>query len=862
MKKILLISILLIKYIPLSYCIPTEKVDTNYVNHLNELCLQNEFSNNNLAKTYCQKALTAAQKIGYKKGEAKAIVLKGYLQEDVGEYQAAVNNYSQALAIYYAIGYKKGIAECYNNIGNAQNALGHVPEAMYHYNEAKKLFESINFKPGLASAYNNLAIINGDQGNYPEALINFFNSLKCRDELTEKDDVAKTYNNIGNVYIKLENYSEALKYQTKALAIRNELKDSLGIATLYSNIGISYSNQNKFLEAESNCLLALNIAKPLNAKQLVANCFTNLGLIDKKQNKLSPALEYYKSALNIYQEINNKNGIATAYLNIGNCFGQQHNIKDAYTYLNLALNIAKELGSKEKLKDCYSNLSFLDSASSNYKDAYSHHKLFIAYRDSIINEEILKRTQLVKNNYDLSKKQLEQEKEKKLDEIKNTTQRKLLYVFIICFFILVLIAVLIVNYYRAKLKNLSTNIVDAPEIVVRKMSIVILSIATCFASIIWAWLYYFFYGMQLATLGPILYFLVITPCVIVFFISKKESLLVNIQLVSIFAFPVYMEWTSGGFESGIVINWSILAPIGALMYKSIRTALWWMIAFVVAVICTLLFNDMLVHIAAPISFFGQSLLYCMNIIGPAIVIYFSMQFYVKSIIRDGKLLQESNNTISIALNDLSIEKEKSEKLLLNILPEEIATELKMKGEIEAKLFNDVSVLFTDFVGFSLISEKLSPKELVAEIHFYFKAFDAIIEKHGLEKIKTIGDAYLAVCGLPNQVENHAQKTIEAAIEIIDFTKKRKKEGGLFDIRIGINSGSLVAGIVGVKKFSYDVWGDTVNIAARMEQSGQPGRINISTSTFQLIKNDFNCLYRGKITAKNKGELDMYFIEGL
>ncbi len=163
------------------------------------------------------------------------------------------------------------------------------------------------------------------------------------------------------------------------------------------------------------------------------------------------------------------------------------------------------------------------------------------------------------------------------------------------------------------------------------------------------------------------------------------------------------------------------------------------------------------------------------------------------------------------------------------------------------------------MNFTGISEKLSPKELVAEIHQCFTAFDDIIERNGLEKIKTIGDAYLAVCGLPNEDENHAKKIVQAGIDIAKYISERKAQNGVFEIRIGIHSGPLVAGIVGVKKFAYDIWGDTVNTAARMEQHSEAGKINISYSTYELVKNDFNCTHRGKISAKNKGEVDMYFV---
>jgi adenylate cyclase len=206
--------------------------------------------------------------------------------------------------------------------------------------------------------------------------------------------------------------------------------------------------------------------------------------------------------------------------------------------------------------------------------------------------------------------------------------------------------------------------------------------------------------------------------------------------------------------------------------------------------------------------------------------------------------------------ELSVEKQKSDDLLLNILPVEIADELKQSGTAKAKQYDHVTVLFTDFVNFTGVSMTMSPTELVEEINRNFTAFDAIMDEYGLEKIKTIGDAYLAVCGLPNETADHAQRVIRAAFAIQQFMNIN---GGKFQIRMGVHTGAVVAGIVGVKKYAYDIWGDTVNTAARMEQHSELGKINISGVTYELIKNDFACEHRGKIVAKNKGEVDMYFV---
>jgi class 3 adenylate cyclase len=216
-------------------------------------------------------------------------------------------------------------------------------------------------------------------------------------------------------------------------------------------------------------------------------------------------------------------------------------------------------------------------------------------------------------------------------------------------------------------------------------------------------------------------------------------------------------------------------------------------------------------------------------------------------------------------NKIKKEKKRSDELLLNILPHSIAEELKSKGNAESKLIDEVTVLFTDFKGFTQLSEQFTPQELVAEINECFSAFDQIMIKHNVEKIKTIGDSYMAAGGLPTSNKTHAEDVIQAALEIqqymAGYTKARTEAGKLFfEIRIGVHSGPVVAGIVGIKKFAYDIWGDTVNTASRMESSGEVGKVNVSESTYNLTKDAFNFTYRGKIAAKGKGEISMYFVE--
>jgi adenylate cyclase len=211
------------------------------------------------------------------------------------------------------------------------------------------------------------------------------------------------------------------------------------------------------------------------------------------------------------------------------------------------------------------------------------------------------------------------------------------------------------------------------------------------------------------------------------------------------------------------------------------------------------------------------------------------------------------------------EKERSDKLLLNILPLETAEELKEKGSATPKQYDLVSVLFTDFKGFTIIAEKLSPTELVEELNRCFFEFDKIIDKHGLEKIKTIGDAYMCAGGIPVANETNPVHIVRAGLEIKEFMENMKKEReargqDYWELRIGIHTGPVVAGVVGKNKFAYDIWGDAVNTASRMESSGIPGKVNISGTTYEYVKDYFECSYRGKVYAKNKGDIDMYIVE--
>jgi len=231
------------------------------------------------------------------------------------------------------------------------------------------------------------------------------------------------------------------------------------------------------------------------------------------------------------------------------------------------------------------------------------------------------------------------------------------------------------------------------------------------------------------------------------------------------------------------------------------------------------------------------------------------------------LLYSRRTNRTLAAQKIAIQKEqkKSDDLLLNILPMTAAKELKEKGYAVPKKYDQTTVVFADFVNFTGLSSSMSPETVVKELNECFKVFDAIMDEYGLEKIKTIGDAYLCIGGLPTPNKTHAEDAAKAALAMMDFIQKRyetKMAAGeaAWQMRMGLHSGPVVAGIVGTKKFVYDIWGDSVNVASRIESNSIPGKINISHATYQLIHHQFKLTPRGEIQAKNKGGMKMYFLE--
>jgi adenylate cyclase len=645
----------------------TARQDTNKVNILIQLAKSILSNKPDKAMDYAQQILTLSKQIGYKKGVGIAYNIMGIEKRDKGDYIKAQEYFKKSLEISEEIGNKQGISISYINIGDIHFSQSNYLQAIEFYKKAIMISEKIGYKKGIALSCNKIGNIYYEQGNYPEALKNYFASLKIDEETGDKQGIADSRISIGLIYENQRNYQEALKNYSDALNFYEDIGDKYGIGLSCLNLGNINLIHCNYPEALKNYSASLKINEEIGNKESLSNLYCNIGIIYSRQGNYTEALQNQFISLKLAEENNKKYGIAISYMNIGYIYVRQKKYNDASQYLNKALSLSKEIGSLYCIKGSYENLSTLDSAKGNFKQALEHYKLYIAARDSLVNEEKTKKTVQQQMQYEFDKK----------ESVAKADQEK-------------------------------------KDAIVEKE-------------------------------------------------LQKQKLVRN------------------GFIGGF-----------------------------------------------------------------AVMLLFAIVFFTqRTRIKKGK--------------------KRSEELLLNILPYEVAEELKLTGRCQAKTFSMVTVMFMDFKDFTSVSEKVSAELLVDEINYCFSAFDQIVQKYKVEKIKTVGDSYICVSGLPVLNYTHAIDVVNAAIEIRNFMLSRKKEkeerGEIpFELRIGIHTGPVVAGIVGIKKFAYDIWGDTVNIAARMEQNSEAGKINISGSTYGLVKDKFNCVYRGKIEAKNKGEVEMYFVE--
>jgi adenylate cyclase len=651
---------------------------------------------------------------------------------------------------------------------------------------------------------------------------------------SEKQKSAILYD-LGTAFQRKKNYDQAIEYYSQALRINDAAGNKKNVATLSSNLGVCYFGKRDFNNAVTHYSRAAAIYEETDNKKAQLVVYSNIATVYNEMGNVGKSVEYYEKSMDLNDALGNQQNVATLAGNIGTIYRNQNNPK-ATDYFQKALKINENIGNAKGASINANNLGSIYFGQENYEKAIEFYtKSQKAYEQTGNSESAARNAGNIGIAYlkiaqqassDTEKQQALQQAIEKLETAVSQVEGDVKQQFAQSLATAQGMAggkVYVSAPKRTTKDGVATaDYSESGDSRVRDNSQADLRSE---------------YSRQQDSLR-------------VESRNKELNLRKEMELQQL-AFEYERKQSMAKTEeeraqlraeeaqkrAQIENDYRSLLEAASLQQRLARAELEKKDALAKAEIQK---QKNIKYMAFGIGAF-------------VLIIAFIMYKNFRSQKKAYTIIAEANKAILL-------EQQRSEALLLNILPLEVANELKNSGKSEARMYNEVSVLFTDFVNFTQTSEKLNPQELVNELHTCFSAFDTIIERNGLEKIKTIGDAYMAVCGLPESRQEHAQRTVRAALEIRDFIYERKKHQGAFEVRIGINSGQVVAGIVGVKKFAYDIWGDAVNTAARMESSGEAGKVNISESTYEIVKEDFVCTTRGKVSAKNKGEVDMFFVE--
>jgi adenylate cyclase len=379
-----------------------------------------------------------------------------------------------------------------------------------------------------------------------------------------------------------------------------------------------------------------------------------------------------------------------------------------------------------------------------------------------------------------------------------------------------------------------------------KALLVLISVLILPISLLWGSLYLAL-GAPSGLLAFV-YFVISIGAIAVFIRTHDFALLLRIELLDILLAPNLSMIPLGGFITSTGVGvWGILAPMGALVFGGVRAGILWYIAFLAVFLGSGLAGELLGNVSPLPAWFTTTML-ALNIAVGGTMVFTLLALFAK---------QRQD-----ALRALQVAQDRAETLLLNVLPRSIADRLKLDSHTIADQFSSASILFADVVDFTPKSEHLAPAEVVGLLDHLFSHFDALADRYGLEKIKTIGDAYMVAAGVPLPRPDHARALVLMALDMVEAMRSSDEVGHLgLELRIGVNSGPVVAGVIGRKRFLYDLWGDAVNTASRMESHGTPGRIQITRATYELLGDEFECEPRGTIAVKGKGQMEVWHVLG-
>jgi guanylate cyclase len=397
----------------------------------------------------------------------------------------------------------------------------------------------------------------------------------------------------------------------------------------------------------------------------------------------------------------------------------------------------------------------------------------------------------------------------------------------------------------ARAARLGADPADDEDTRSSKGLLVLVSLLVLPVSVLWGALYLAF-GSPVGFV-PFIAFAILAAAIAVYARTRDFPMLLRVNQLDILLATTLSMIPLGGFlGAGGVGLWGVLAPLGALVFSDVRSAIRWFVAWLVIFLGAGTAGVILGPIPPPIPVWFTTTMLALNIAVSGTIVFTLLAVFA---------MQRR-----AALAALRVEQARAEGLLLNILPSSIADRLKVDTQTIADQFSSASILFADVVDFTPRSELLEPAEVVRLLDRLFSHFDALAERYGVEKIKTIGDAYMVAAGVPRPRPDHARALVSMGIDMVEAVHSSDEVGHLgLELRVGINSGPVVAGVIGRKRFLYDLWGDAVNTASRMESHGTPGRVQITRATYELVADDFECEPRGTIAVKGKGEMEIWHV---
>ncbi|MCB0257213.1 MAG: adenylate/guanylate cyclase domain-containing protein [Anaerolineae bacterium] len=383
---------------------------------------------------------------------------------------------------------------------------------------------------------------------------------------------------------------------------------------------------------------------------------------------------------------------------------------------------------------------------------------------------------------------------------------------------------------------------DTQEIRIEKFAALLVAGSCCLAGLVWSAMYIVVFGWGVTAALPLVFVVVVGAALLVSHLRRNHYYAVYAQIICIIGVTMLIQWSIGGVAaSGFVMVWAFLGPLTALMFLSLRQSIVWFAVFMGTLTITVALNNFFALRSQPVPEGTMLLFFFMNLGIASTVVFLFAGYFVSNALR---------------------EREKANVLLLNVLPKEIAPRLKANNQTIADHYDSASVLFADIVGSTPLFAELEPAEAVDWLNEVFSMFDRLAEKYGVEKIRTIGDNYMVASGVPVSRPDHAQALAQLALDMIDGLRQLPaRNGRRMEFRVGINSGPMVAGVIGKTKFHYDLWGDTVNIASRMESHGEVGRVQLTEATYRMLRDDFVCVPRGEIAVKGKGAMPTWFLVG-